>query len=220
MAHVLVLFAHPALEKSRVNRALVETVPALAGRLPRLTFHDLYEAYPDFGVDVAREQALLAAHDVVVLHHPFYWYSAPPLVKQWEDLVLEHGWAYGARGRMLDGKRLLSVVTLGGGASAYRPEGYNRFTVRQLLAPIEQMARLCRMQYLPPWVVYGTHRMQGAEVARAARRYAALLTRLHDDRLDLAALAGEELCNGLLDPVLDADAPAGDAAVGDAAVAP
>jgi glutathione-regulated potassium-efflux system ancillary protein KefG len=111
-----------------MNRALVAVVPGLLGRLPRLTFHDLYEAYPDFNVDVAREQALLLDHDVVVLHHPFYWYSAPPLVKQWEDLVLEHGWAYGAHGRMLEGKRLLSVVTLGGVAAAYRPEGYNRFT--------------------------------------------------------------------------------------------
>jgi glutathione-regulated potassium-efflux system ancillary protein KefG len=206
MARVLVLFAHPALEKSRMNRALVAVVPGLLGRLPRLTFHDLYEAYPDFNVDVAREQALLLDHDVVVLHHPFYWYSAPPLVKQWEDLVLEHGWAYGAHGRMLEGKRLLSVVTLGGVAAAYRPEGYNRFTVRQLLAPLEQTAHLCRMQYLPPWVVYGTHRLDPDGVARAARRYAALLTRLHDDRIDYAALAGEELCNGLLDPALDADA--------------
>jgi hypothetical protein len=55
-------------------------------------------------------------------------------------------------------------------------------------------------------VVYGTHRLDPDGVARAARRYAALLTRLHDDRIDYAALAGEELCNGLLDPALDADA--------------
>lgn len=203
MARVLVLFAHPALEKSRVNRALVAVVPALRRRLPGLTFHDLYEAYPDFGVDVAHEQALLVAHDVVVLHHPFYWYSTPPLVKQWEDLVLEHGWAYGSQGRMLEGKRLLNVVTVGGGAAAYGPEGYNRFTVRQLLAPIEQTARLCRMTYLPPWVVHGTHRLSDAEVSDTAGRYAALLTRLHDDRLDEGALAGAELGNGILDAPLD-----------------
>ena len=66
---VLVLFAHPALQKSRVNRAL-----ARAGReVEGITFHDLYEAYPDFDVDVEHEQALLAAHDVIVLQHPLYW---------------------------------------------------------------------------------------------------------------------------------------------------
>ena len=51
MARVLILFAHPALEKSRVHRRLVREI----SDDPGLTFHDLYEAYPDFNVDVARE---------------------------------------------------------------------------------------------------------------------------------------------------------------------
>ena len=214
MARVLVLFAHPALEKSRVNRRLVDAAHALAARRPGLTVHDLYEAYPDYDVDVPREQALLVAHDVVVLHHPFYWYSTPPLVKQWEDLVLEHGWAYGSAGRMLEGKRLLSVVTLGGGAAAYGPEGLNRFTVRQLLAPIEQTARLCRMTYLPPWAVHGTHRLDDAGIARATRRYAALLAGLLDDRLDAVALAADQLDDAALDALPDADAALPDVAAG------
>jgi len=54
MPRVLLLFAHPALEKSRVHRRMLAHVPSRA----ELTFHDLYEAYPDFDVDVAREQAL------------------------------------------------------------------------------------------------------------------------------------------------------------------
>jgi len=95
MPGVLVLFAHPALEKSRVNRRLAAAV----ADLPGVTLHDLYEAYPDFDVDVKREQDLLVAHDVLVVQHPFYWYSTPALVKQWEDLVLEHGWAYGTAAR-------------------------------------------------------------------------------------------------------------------------
>ena len=100
---ILVLFAHPAFERSRVHRRLVDAV----AELPGITFHDLYEAYPDFDVDVRREQKLLLEHDLVVLQHPFFWYSTPPLVKQWEDLVLEHGWAYGTGGNALHGKRLL-----------------------------------------------------------------------------------------------------------------
>lgn len=92
---ILVLFAHPAFERSRVHRRLVAAARAQHG----VTIHDLYEAYPDFDVDVRREQELLLAHDLIVLQHPFYWYSTPPLVKQWIDLVFEYGWAYGARGR-------------------------------------------------------------------------------------------------------------------------
>jgi glutathione-regulated potassium-efflux system ancillary protein KefG len=75
MAGVLFLFAHPALEKSRINARLIRDVVKLDG----ITFHDLYEAYPDFFVDVAREQQLLSTHDLIVLHHPMYWYSSPRL---------------------------------------------------------------------------------------------------------------------------------------------
>ena len=105
---VLILFAHPALEKSRVNRRLSAAVSSLPG----VTFHDLYEAYPDFDVDVRREQELLGSHDLVVLQHPFFWYSIPPLLKQWIDLVLEHGWAYGSEGKALVGKEAVVFGTL------------------------------------------------------------------------------------------------------------
>jgi len=179
-APVLILFAHPALEKSRVNR---HPVAAVRG-LEHVTVHDLYEAYPDFQIDVGHEQTLLTAHDVVVFHHPFYWYSTPPLLKQWQDLVLEHGWAYGSAGSALRGKTFLSVVTTGGREGAYQEGGYNRFTMRQLLAPIEQTARLCGMDFLPPFVVHGTHRMTPDDVAAHARDYAEVIAALRDGTLD------------------------------------
>jgi glutathione-regulated potassium-efflux system ancillary protein KefG len=198
MARVLILFAHPALEKSRVHRRLLRELDDLPG----VTLHDLYEEYPAFDIDVPREQALLLAHDLIVLQHPFFWYSAPPLVKQWEDLVLEHGWAYGSAGNALRGKRLLSVITSGGGASAYQHQGYNRFTIRELLAPIEQTAVLCKMEYLPPYVIHGTHRMAEPEIAREAARYRQLLAARRDDRIDLAAARGHELLHGALEQLL------------------
>lgn len=155
---VLILFAHPALQKSRVNRALADAVR----NLPGVTFHDLYERYPEFDVDVA-----------------------PALVKEWEDLVLEHGWAYGSTGTALHGKIFAHAVTTGGAADAYRDGGFNRFTVRQLLAPIEQTAFLCGMRYLPPFVVSGTHRMQADEVDRHADAYRRMIEALRDDPPDL-----------------------------------
>lgn len=196
MPRVLVLFAHPALEKSRVHRALVAAVPAD----PALTFHDLYEEYPRLAIDVGREQELLVAHDIVVFQFPFYWYSTPPILKQWQDLVLEHGWAYGSEGTALRGKTLLCAVSTGGRAEAYEPGGYNRFSVRQLLAPVEQTARLCRMRVLPPWLVSGTHRMQQSDIAGAARAYAALLKALLDGGVgaDDAALDAAPSLNDFL----------------------
>lgn len=181
---ILVLFAHPAFHRSRVGRRLALAVRRLEG----VTFHDLYDAYPDFDVDVAREQALLEAHDLLVLQHPFTWYGAPPLVKQWLDLVLEHGWAYGSEGRALHGKRLMCAISTGGGTASYARDGHNRFTVRELLAPLEQTALLCGVEFLPPYVVSGTHAMDDAGIANAADAYGRLVVALRDGTIDLAAL--------------------------------
>lgn len=181
MQNVLILFAHPAYEKSRVNKRLVDAVRGLDG----VTFNDLYDRYPEFDVDVKREQELLLEHDIIVPQHPFYWYSIPPLLKQWQELVLEHGWAYGVDGGALEGKTALSVISTGGSEEAYRPDGHNRFTMRQLLAPMEQTAFLCGMKFLPPFVVHGTHQMTSTEMAGHADDYRRAIEALRDGGLDL-----------------------------------
>ena len=171
---VVVLFAHPALERSRVHRRLIE-VPR---QLPGVTVRDLYELYPDFEVDVAAEQAVLAAHDTIVLQHPLYWYSLPPLLRQWQDLVLTYGWAYGTHGTALVGKRLMHVLSAGGGQEAYQADGRNRFPLEVFLRPCEQTAVLCGMTWLPPWVVYGTHALSEAQIDERAAGYRDVLSRL------------------------------------------
>ncbi|GAB3250045.1 NAD(P)H-dependent oxidoreductase [Larkinella harenae] len=181
MASVLILFAHPALEKSRTNRILMSACQAVES----VTVNDLYEAYPDFDIDVDREQQLLLDHEYIILHHPFYWYSAPAMVKQWQDLVLEHSWAYGREGNALVGKKIFNVITTGGPHRAYEEGGYNRFTMPQFLAPFDQTAYLCKMIYLPPFVVHGTHRLAEEEMHRYASQYKSLLTMLTTDKLDV-----------------------------------
>ena len=181
MPKVLILFAHPALQKSRVNRVLAEKVRSLEG----VTFHDLYEAYPEFDIDVEQEQTLLVDHDIIIFQHPFFWYSTPAILKEWQDLVLEHGWAYGTKGTKLQGKMFLSVVSTGGREEAYKRGGYNRFAIRDLLAPIEQTARLCGMEYLPPFIVGGTHQMGPEAIQDHAERYHDLVRALRDDRINL-----------------------------------
>jgi hypothetical protein len=107
MSSVLVIFAHPAFQRSKVNRALI----AAARNTEGVTVHDLYESYPDFLIDVSAEQQLLENHSTVVLQHPFYGYSSPALVKEWLDLVLEYGWAYGDTGRALQGKVMAQAIS-------------------------------------------------------------------------------------------------------------
>jgi glutathione-regulated potassium-efflux system ancillary protein KefG len=180
---VLILFAHPALHRSRVNRVLVRAIREVSD----VTFHDLYELYPDFDVDARYEQEQLLQHDLLVLQHPFYWYSTPALVKQWIDVVLEYGWAYGNGGTALRGKQMLSVITAGGGETAYASDGINRHTMAELLAPLAQTARLCGMEYLPPYVLHGTHALSDDEIDRLANEYRSVLEALRDGRADLDA---------------------------------
>jgi glutathione-regulated potassium-efflux system ancillary protein KefG len=178
---ILILFAHPALEKSRVNRHLIEAVKGLEA----ITVHDLYEAYPDFHINVKFEQELLLAHDIIVFHHPFYWYSSPALLKEWQDLVLEYDFAYGHSETALRGKKFLSAITTGGGEKAYCQAGYNRYGIRDLLLPFEQTAHLCGMEYLPPFVVYGTHRLRELEqIIPHVQDYRAAILALRDDTLN------------------------------------
>jgi glutathione-regulated potassium-efflux system ancillary protein KefG len=195
MNRLLLLFAHPALDASRVHRSLLASARDVDG----ITIHDLYEAYPDFDVDVAREQQLLLDHDTIVLQFPVYWYSTPPLLKQWQDLVLTHGWAYGRGGTALRTKQLFCAISSGGGQEAYSPAGFNRYPLRQYLLPIEATARLCGLDYLAPFVVHGSHRLAGGEIAAAAIEYQAILEAARDGRLDLDAARGAaELGGGLV----------------------
>lgn len=173
---VLVLFAHPAFQKSRANKKMVDAIQGLDG----VTFRDLYELYPDFNIHVAKEQQVLVEHDVIVFHHPFYWYSSPALLKEWQDLVLEYGFSYGQGGTALQDKWLLTVITTGGGIEAYQHEGYNHFTIPELLQPYEQTAWLCKMLYLPPFVVHGVQKLSEDEIEHAAQSYHDTIVGLRD----------------------------------------
>tara|TARA_R110002049_G_scaffold183679_2_gene351632 strand:- start:7156 stop:7752 length:597 start_codon:yes stop_codon:yes gene_type:complete len=167
MKKILVLFSHPKFEKSRANSILVNYIKDLEG----VTFHDLYEQYPDFHIDVPVEKELLIAHDIIIWHHPFYWYSCPPLMKQWIDMVLEFGWAYGPEANALNSKICLNAITTGGSKEVYCSEGSNSFTVRQFLRPFEQTANLCGMSYLPPFAVMGTHQLNDNQLENLGSQY-------------------------------------------------
>lgn len=195
---VLVLFAHPAFQRSRVNRALVDAVRDLDG----VTLHDLYEVYPDFHIDVRAEQRLLTEHEAIVFQHPFFWYSTPAILKEWQDLVLEHGWAYGHEGTALNGKPLLSAITTGGSEAAYRQQGSHRCTMGELLRPIERTAALCGMVYLPPFIVHGTHNIDEAAILAHAEDYRRVLLALRDGALDTSRLPGCTRLNADLDLVI------------------
>ncbi|MFY0714429.1 NAD(P)H-dependent oxidoreductase [Seonamhaeicola sp. NFXS20] len=177
MKKVLILFAHPKFEKSRVNAALIERLKDKA----HVTFHDLYEQYPNFHINVQREQELLLQHDIVIWHHPLYWYSSPAILKQWKDLVLEFNWAYGPNGKVLHNKTVFNVITTGGSREVYCTEGYNTYTINEFLRPFEQTAKLCGMNFLPPFAVMGTHHLSDEDLLNYTNQYEQLIDLLQGD---------------------------------------
>jgi glutathione-regulated potassium-efflux system ancillary protein KefG len=196
---ILVLFAHPSFDRSEVNRPMAEAVRDLDG----ITLVDLYAEYADFQIDIDREQQRLLEHDVIVFQHPLYWYSTPAILKEWQDLVLEYGFAYGSNGTALHGKIFFNALTAGGVEAGYKAEGYNHFTIRELLYPLEQMALLCGMIYLPAFALFGTR--TAVEEGRASQHVAdwrCVLEALRDDRLDIATARDLPRLNTDLDAII------------------
>ena len=175
-ADILVLTAHPHLEHSRVNRALMNAASTVA----RAEVRDLYALYPDYLIDVAAEQRAMAEARLVVWLHPLHWYHMPPLMKLWLDEVLTYGWAYGQGRQALTGKDLWLAVSTGGPEASYRPTDYNRYHFDAFLPPYEQTAALCGMRFLPPMVMHGAHRLADDEVERQAVLFAERLHRYPD----------------------------------------
>ena len=169
---ILILFAHAMPHTSRVNSALA----AAARTLPNVTVRDLYETYPDFHIDVLTEQSLLETADLVVFQHPIQWYGMPALLKEWIDVVLEAGWAYGQDGVALRGKGFLLAATTGGAADTYQEHGPHGYPLADFLLPLRQTAHFCGMHWLPPLILHGAHQASQTEVDAHVGQYLHLLS--------------------------------------------
>ena len=181
MSRPLVYYAHPGHKYSHVNRYMARAAAAVDG----VTFVDLYRDYPRFDIDVNVEQQRLLDHDVILFQFPLFWYSTPSIIKEWEDLVLEHGFAYGHDGDQLAGKRMMLVVSGAGPKDAYTHAGYQHFPIRTFLTPLEQTARLCKMHFLAPYVLYAALRAPEAGLVEPhVDGYRQLLEAIRDDRYD------------------------------------
>ena len=186
---VLVLFAHPSLRRSEVNAPLY----AAAKQVEGVTAVDLYADYPTLHIDIDREQKRLLANDIVIFQFPLYWYSTPSILKEWQDLVLEYGFAYGSKGTALHGKTFMCAISAGGKEEFYKADGYNHFKIRELLHPLEQMSNLVGMRYMAPYSLFGARTaVEDGKVASHTEGYRQLLLALVNDTLDLDVVATRE----------------------------
>ena len=181
MSKLLLYFAHPNLNKSLINKELSKQ----AKKIDHLHFQDLYEKYPRFNIDVDKEQQLLIKHDFIIFQFPIFWYSSPSLVKEWLDLVLEHGFAYGKEGNRLCGKHFMLAVSAGAPLEAYSPRGIQNYSLRDFLRPFEQTARLCKMKFIPPYVLFSSLNMHNTvEFEEHSKGFETLLQSIVNDTFD------------------------------------
>ncbi len=199
MNKILINFAHPAKSKSKINMALRKAVEDLEG----VTVNDLYENYPDFMIDVKREQELCKEHDIILFQYPFYWFQPPSIVKEWLDLVLAHGWAYGMEGKALEGKLFVQAISAGGDDSAYQSNGSNQFTIKELNAAYIGIASLCKMDWIPPFTVLGIHRgLPNDKIRFHAENYRRFVVALREGNLDIEKAKSAKYCSLNLDAII------------------
>jgi len=163
---VLVLVAHPNLATSRVNKAWSEAFE----RHENVTVRDLYKLYPDMDIDILEEQAVLLAHDRIVLQFPLYWYSSPAVLKHWLDLVLQPGFAYAVGGDKLRGKEFVICTSVGSTEDNYRAGGHNNYSVDELLRPFQQSVAYIRGRYISPFCFFRALVASDEEIAASIPR--------------------------------------------------
>ena len=192
---ILILAAHPAPRRSVAGKAVRKAAREVDG----VTFADLYAEYPRQDINADREQERAEAHDVIIFLHPFFWYSTPSIFKEWQDIVLEHGWAFGSSGKALAGKIFFSALTAGNPEESYFADGYNHFTLRQMLTPLEQTADYCGMVYLPPFAFFRAgHAEEDNRLNELVAEWKGLLMALRDHKIDIETARQQALLNGQL----------------------
>ncbi|MCH4886899.1 NAD(P)H-dependent oxidoreductase [Acidaminobacter sp. JC074] len=174
---IMVVTAHPNYAESRVNRRWIEELEKEGS----ITVNNLNVKYPDEVIDKEAEQELLLSHDRIVFQYPWYWYNMPPLLRKWQDTVLEYGFAFGPGGTKLSGKDYVVATSIGGPEVSYQAGGYNTFTVSEFLKPMQQTANLAGMNFLPAFKIHSAVVISDEDLEKSAEDYVKHIT---DPELD------------------------------------
>lgn len=175
----LVIISHPEIAESGSQQFLLSSVPETES----VKIHHLDTVYSDGHIDVAKEQQLLKQYDRILFQFPFYWYSSPSLLKQWQDEVLTYGFAYGKDGYALEGKEFGLVVTVGVKSNEYQAGGREAFSMNELTKPYQAVAQKTGMSYLKPLFIYQFAYLTEKQKMQLLIEYQQKLTNIAEDSL-------------------------------------
>lgn len=161
---VVILLAHPNMKESQANKALTDAVKDM----DEVAVYNLYELHNESTFNVDEWSKIISDASAVIYQFPFYWMSAPSLLKKWQDEVFTHL----SKTPAVAGKPLMIVTTTGSEYDAYRSGGRNRFTTDELLRPYQGSAIHSGMAWQTPIVVYGMGTADaGKNIAEGANSY-------------------------------------------------
>src|SRR5699024_4502579 len=124
----------------------------------------------DSKIDIAQEQALIEAHQHIILQFPLYWFSCPPLLKQWLDEVFAYGWAFGPGGDKLRHRKLGLAVSTGSCLQDYSPTGRYQVSLEEVLTSFSCIAKYVEADYQTPFAFYGANEVSDPTNTLAAQR--------------------------------------------------
>lgn len=131
------------MNQSVANKTILDE---LQQKLPDAEIVRLDALYPDFRIDVEREQRRLVEADIIIFEYPVFWYSWPSLLHRYVEEVFLHGFSHGSTGDKLKGKKLVISFTTGAPESAYTKEGMG-ITIDDLQLPTKATCNLTQMEY-------------------------------------------------------------------------
>lgn len=120
-----------------------------------------------FAPDLAREQARVAAADLVILQFPLWWGGVPAILKGWGERVFAYGFGYADGLRfetgVFRGRRAMVSMTTGGTPARFGLGAPYGELERQVLWQIQHLG----LEYMgyeveEPFVAYGAPRVDDA----------------------------------------------------------
>ena len=83
---VVVLLAHPNMENSQANKALFDAIKDIED----VAVFNLYEMPDEDILNMDAWSRIISHANAVIYQFPFYWMSAPSLLKKWQDGIFTY----------------------------------------------------------------------------------------------------------------------------------
>ena len=151
MKNLTVILGHANYNASIANKTIIGIIKE---KYPQAEIRNIAELYPDFNIDIEKEQEILLKSDVILLQFPVNWFNMPAILKKWFDDVLAFGFAFGTATK-LEGKTFTACITAGGRDVSYTPIGSIHFRLEPLFNHIECTAYYCKMNFADLTLGYG-----------------------------------------------------------------